>query len=97
MKSDVTAFLMFVGVIVLESLVIWRSVKSGRWRYRGGVVRRESRPRIFWGIIAFAGATVVFAMLALLAMLDADIACAGRGIPADCYRTQIQALRAWAH
>jgi hypothetical protein len=92
-SSDIAGVLVFTGVVLFEWWLIRRAVKTGKWRYRGGVVHRETRPRLFRGIVAFASLWVAFSILTLLSILDHEIICRGRGIPIDCYRNQIDDLR----
>jgi hypothetical protein len=93
MKSDLVGVFLLIGVAILVSWWIRHCVKIGEWRYRGGIVYRNKSPRLFLGIVTFAGAYLAMMVLILLLAFDHAVVCGGHGTPRDCLANQLHALR----
>ena len=84
LKSDVFGAVLIVGVISLFAWLIYRALRSGQWRYRGGIAYRETTPKLYWGIIMTACIVVAALVFAVLMMLNHRFLCDGRGTPGEC-------------
>jgi hypothetical protein len=80
---------MVSAVVILVCAVVWAwvilyAVRTGKWRYRGGIAYRETRPKLFWSIVTCASVMEVFVILICLVMLNHIAFCAGIGTPRAC-------------
>jgi hypothetical protein len=83
-RSDTVAAVLAVAITIFVGWAIWKAVRTGSWRYRGGTAYRDKSPNLFWGIITFATISEVGLVLICLMQLNQVIFCGISVIPKVC-------------
>jgi hypothetical protein len=91
-KADMFGAVAIVVCTFVFAWVIVRAVRAGKWRYRGGIAYRETRPKLFWGIVTCAAIMEVFLIIICLVMLNHIVFCAALGTPRACLARSLNML-----
>jgi hypothetical protein len=70
-KGDIVSVAVILVCALVWAWCIFFAVRTGKWRYRGGIVHRDISPKLFWSIVTCAFIMEVFVIFIWLVMLNA--------------------------
>jgi hypothetical protein len=83
-KADIVSVAVILVCALVWAWCIFFAVRTGKWRYRGGIVYRDTSPKLFWSIVTCASIMEVFVIFIWLVMLNHIAFCAASVTPGAC-------------